>query len=90
MYRVTLRIDGVPAEAGPQAAADITSAFKQRPWQEAAICRYTDGGLTFTSENDFDEDGLATQDELAHEFSGNVTVTWGDDGNLRVLSVEEF
>jgi hypothetical protein len=49
-----------------------------------------DGGVTFTSENDFDENGLATQDEFAHEFAGIVPIYDDDDGNLRVVSVEEF
>jgi hypothetical protein len=90
MYRVKLRIEGVPSAVGMQAALDITEAFKQRTWHDAAVCSYEQGGLTLTSENDFDFNGLATQDELSDEFSANVNVTWEDNGNLSVVSVEEF
>ncbi|MEO7028987.1 MAG: hypothetical protein ABI147_06255 [Acidobacteriaceae bacterium] len=90
MYRVTLRVEGVPPEIGAQAAADITASFKERPWQENAVCAYIDGGLTFISENDFDEEGLATQDEFAHEYSGNVPIFDEDNGNLRIERVESF
>jgi hypothetical protein len=90
MYRVTLRIDRIPPEIGLQAAVDITEGFVSRPWQEKAICSYEDGGLNFKSENDFDDNGLATRDELAHEYSGNVPIFEDDDGNLKVVSVEKF
>jgi hypothetical protein len=90
MYRVMLRIERVPEEVGPKAAIDIAESFKLRPWQESVVCLYELGGLTFISENDFDHDGLATQDELAAEFSGNVLAEWEDDGNLAVVLVEEF
>ncbi len=90
MYRVVLRVDRVPPEVGLEAAIDITEAFKIRLWHQNATCSYEDGGLTFTSENDFDVNGLATLDELSDEFSANVVVNWDDDGNLRVVRVEEF
>ena len=90
MYRVILRVERVPSDIGVEAARDITEGFKERPWQEKATCLYQGGGLTFTSENDFDESGLATQDEFAHEFSANVPVFPDDDANLRIVSVEEF
>jgi hypothetical protein len=72
MYRVILRVERVPPEIGVKAAADISANFQQRPWHSKAICCYVDGGLTFESENDFDDNGLATQDEFSEEFSGNV------------------
>jgi len=90
MYRVKLRIEGIPPAIGTQAALDITEAFKQRTWHSVAACSYEEGALTFISENDFDDNGLATQDELSDEFSANVNVTWEDNGNLSVVSVEEF
>jgi len=90
MYRVKLRIEGVPPEVGPQAASDIAEGFKERPWHDTAICTYDEGGLMFISENDFDFNGLVTVDELSDEFSANVRMTWEHDGNLRIVSVEEF
>ena len=90
MYRVTLRIERVPGDIGPQMAADITDGFKERTWHEKVICSYEDGGLTLTSENDFDDNGLATQDELSDEFSANLLRSHDNDGNLQVVSVEEF
>jgi len=89
MYRVIIRIERVPSEIGPQGAIDITEGFKRRPWHKTAVCVYEDGGFTFTSENDFDEDGLATRDELAHEFS-NIPIFADDDGNMRITKVETF
>jgi hypothetical protein len=90
MYRVILRIERVPSDIGPQMAADITHGFKGRTWHEKAICSYEDGGLTLTSENDFDFNGLATQDEFSDEFSANLARSYDNDGNLRVVSVSEF
>jgi hypothetical protein len=90
MYRVILRIERVPNDIGPQMALGITDGFKQRPWHEKVICSYEDGGLTLTSENDFDSDGLATQDEFSDEFSANLIGSYDNDGNLRVVSAEEF
>jgi hypothetical protein len=89
MYRVILRVERVPPDIGPQAAIDIMEGFKERPWHEKAICSYEDGGLSFISENDFDTDGLATQDEFAHEFA-NVPIFEEDDGNLRIVRAEIF
>jgi hypothetical protein len=89
MYRVIIRIENVPPEIGLQGALDITEGFKQRPWHQTAICVYEKGGLTFTSENDFDADGLATGDELSHEFA-DLPSFEDDDGNMRVTKVEIF
>ena len=90
MYRVILRVERIPNDIGPQAAIDLTESFKERPWQQTPFCSYEDSGLTFTSENDFDEDGFATQEEFAHEFSGIVPIFEDDDGNLRIVRVEVF
>lgn len=90
MYRVILRVERVPDDIGPQMATDITDGFKERTWHEKVVCSYEDGGLTLTSENDFDDNGLATLDEFSDEFSANLLRSYEDDGNLRVLSVEEF
>jgi len=89
MYRVVLRIESVPPDVGSEAAADITDGFKQRPWHQKAICSYVDGGLTLTSENDFDENGLATLDEFSDEYCANI-VQYENSGGLSVVSVESF
>ena len=90
MYRVTLRVERVPNDIGPQMATDITDGFKDRTWHEKAICSYEGGGLTLTSENDFDFNGLGTEDEFSDEFSANLLRSYDNDGNLRIVSVEEF
>jgi hypothetical protein len=90
MYRVILRIERVPSEIGVPTAKGISEAFKERTWHEKVVCVYEDGGLTLTSENDFDFNGLATQDELSDEFSANVTADYDDDGNMSLVRVEEF
>lgn len=89
MFRIVLRVENVPVEIGATAATYLTTAFLERPWQKHVRCVYERGGLTFTAENDFDENGLATQDEFAHEFA-NVPIFDEDDGNLSVVSIEEF
>jgi hypothetical protein len=81
-YRVALACDGVPAEAGAQAATDITEEFKRRPWHRNVVCRWDRHALILQAENDFDPEGLALIDEfsdaistcIANDFDGNISV----------------
>jgi hypothetical protein len=89
MFRVTLICEDVPLSEGAQAAIDITENFVlHRPHHTSALCTWTGSALVLVVENDFDDNGLATQDEFSDEISGAVAS--GFDGDLKVLSVTEF
>src|SRR6185436_4755130 len=66
MFRVTLICDGLPASAGGRAARDITKEFADsRQWHSRVTCEWDGTRLILRSENDFDETGQATLDELS-------------------------
>jgi hypothetical protein len=87
-YRVTLACDGVPADAGAQAATDITDEFKQRPWHQNVTCEWDGRSLILEAENDFDARGLALMDEFSDAISACVREHF--DGDIRVVSNEEI
>jgi hypothetical protein len=87
MFRVVLTCDGVPVQAGPQAAIDITGEFAtHRPWHQNVTCRWDSLNkcLVLQADNDFDNNGLALMDE----FSDAITAYIKDagDGEIRVVS----
>ena len=65
MFRIVLTCDGVPKEAGAQAATDITEEFTHRPWHLNAECRWDGERLTFRADNYFDSNGEALLDEFS-------------------------
>jgi hypothetical protein len=86
---VTLICEDVPIAEGAQAALDITQNFAlHRPHHTKAVCTWNGSALLLVVENDFDDNGLATQDEFSDEISGAVASAF--DGDLKVLSVVEF
>ncbi len=84
-YRIILSCDGVPVDAGPQAAIDISEEFTHRPWHENAGCRWDGTFLLLAAENDFDAEGLALLDEFSDAIAGCITD--GFNGSIRVLSI---
>ena len=82
LYRVAFVCDGVPAEAGAQAAIDITEEFKRRPWHHNVVCRWDGHVLILQAENDFDREGLALIDESSDAIS--ACIANGFDGNISV------
>ena len=89
MYRIILTCEGVPTGEGAQAAADITSEFQERrTWHENTLCSWDGFNLILKLENDYDENGLAAQDEFSDCISAYITQ--GVDGDIRVQSVVVF
>lgn len=84
-YRIVLACHGVPAESGPQAAADIAEEFTHRPWHENVQCTYEDSCLLLTAENDYDAQGLALMDEFSDAISACTTADFGY--GLRLVSI---
>ena len=87
-YRVVLVCTGVPANAGAQAALDITEEFTHRPWHHNAVCRWDGHVLILQAENDFDPNGVALTDEFSDAISANIS--GGFDGDIRVQSTESI
>ena len=88
MYRIILSADGIRKEVGTQAAKDIAEAFAARPWHKNVTCMWDEANqaLLVEAENEYDNDGLALQDEFSDEISANIKNA--GDGNLRVISIE--
>jgi hypothetical protein len=87
-YRVVLACDGVPVQAGPQAAIDITQEFTHRPWHENVVCMWNGSALILQAENDFDSDGLALMDEFSDAISAYIADCF--DGDIRLVSSARF
>jgi hypothetical protein len=86
MYRIVLVCRGVPAEIGPEAAADITAEFREcRTWHENVICTWADGLLVQQAENDCDEQGLALSDEFSDCICAYTPATF--DFEIEIESV---
>ena len=84
VYRVVLCCDGVPPDAGPQAAIDITEEFTHRPWHKGVVCSWDGHALVLQADTDFDTEGLAVMDEFSNAIT--ACVAGGFDGSIRVLS----
>ena len=81
MYSVTLFCVGLPATAGEEAAIDIAREFAEhRTWHSRVTCEWDGTRLILVSENDFDEAGLATLDELGDCIDAYVA----DPGESRI------
>ena len=88
MYRVVMICEGVPERSGHQAALDITQEFKARPHHNKATCSWSGSVLRLEVENDYDENGLATQDEFSDAISACVMEAF--DGDIVIESIVEF
>lgn len=87
-YRVVVRCQGLPPDAGMEAAKNITAGFSKRKWHRKAVCSWDGKCLTLAVENEFDREGRATLDEFSDEIS--ACVKGGFDGDMRVISATEI
>ncbi|WP_036837134.1 hypothetical protein [Polaromonas sp. CF318] len=88
IYRAVLVCDGVPKDAGSEAAIDIAKEFAEhRKWHANVTCAWDGSRLTLTAENDYDPKGLALLDEFSDCLSAYIT--GGFDGDLKVKSIDE-
>ena len=88
MYRIVLACHGVPKGAGAEAASDIEAEFSQhRKWHQNVQCRWDGLKLVLKVENDYDNDGLALQDEFSDCISAYIA--GGFDGSITVESITE-
>jgi hypothetical protein len=86
MFKITLACSGIDTSVGATAARDIQTEFREhRPWHQDVTCRFEDGSLILCATNDFDEAGLALQDEFSDCLSAYLKEHGSD---LCVLSVE--
>ena len=86
MNRITLECDGVPDQAGAEAARDITEEFRSHyPHEKNVICSWDGKTLRLVAENDYDTEGL----NLMDEFSDNICAYIEPfDGDIRLVSIE--
>jgi hypothetical protein len=87
-FRIVLACDGVPTNAGPLAAVNITEEFTRRPWRQDVTCTWDGQSLILQAENDFDPDGLALIDEFSDAIS--ACIHDGFDGDIRIAAVTEL
>lgn len=86
MFRIILACEGVPGSEGCEAATDITNEFAQhRKWHQNVKCTWDGEILALEAENDFDENGLALQDEFSDCISAYIATPF--DGQLKIVSV---
>ena len=76
-YRIVLACDGIPADRGPEAVADVAEEFTHRPWHEKIECTWSDGSLLLSAENDYDPQGLALMDEFSDAISACTAADFG-------------
>jgi hypothetical protein len=87
-YRIELVCDGVPSDAGGQAAIDIRDEVGHRPWHENVQCKWNGTALFLAAENDYDSEGRALMDEFSDAIA--ACIADGFDGRIRVVSVKEL
>jgi hypothetical protein len=86
VYKVVLSCNGVPREAGAEAATDITKEFAEhRPWHQNVSCTWDGSRLLLSAENDYDPKGCALMDEFSDCISAYIVS--GFDGDIKVESV---
>jgi hypothetical protein len=84
-YRIVLACDGIPTDRVPQAIADIVQEFTHRPWHENVECKWSNGCLLLSAENDFDAQGLALMDEFSDAISACTAADFGY--GIRLVSI---
>lgn len=88
MIRIVFACDGVPADAGPAAAADIEQEFRdhRQPRYTNAVCTFQNGQLLLSCDNDgWDREGRNMLDEFSDCISACIET--GFDGDIRLISV---
>ena len=88
MFIIRMSCDGVPQSFGAQGSVCITEEFAQRTWHTSALCTWNGSSLVLEVENDFDENGSATQDEFSDLISGCIQP--GFDGDITIESISAF
>jgi len=86
-FHIVLACDGVPTDAGPLAAVNITGEFARRPWHQDVTCTWDGQSLILQAENNFDPEGLALMDEFSDAIS--ACIHEGFDGGIRIVAVTE-
>ena len=87
-YRVVLACDGIPDDRGLQAVTDITEEFTHRPWHENVECKWNDGVLFLSAENDYDPKALALMDEFSDAISACLAADFGY--SIRLVSATDL
>jgi hypothetical protein len=88
MYRITLQCEGVPPDAGEEAARDITKAFRDRyPHEHNVVCSYDGQVLKLVAENDHDPEGLNLMDEFSDNICAYVEPF---DGDIMLMGIEKL
>lgn len=88
MFHVVLECEMAESAEPQQAASDITEEFRKRPWHQNVRCTWDGRALQLEADSDYDENGLALQDEFSDAISAYVKDP--GDGDLRVISVTTF
>lgn len=89
MFRVIASCEGIADSEGREAAAEVTNEFAEhRQWHENVKCTWDGKELVLEAEKDFDEEGLALQDEFSDCISAHVAIPF--DGRLKVISVTKI
>ena len=90
LYRVTIVCRGVAEHLAEIAASDIQMNFTMhRRHHQNVSCSFANGKLTLVAENDFDEDGIALQDEFSDCISAFLSET-PEGSDLIVKSIERI
>lgn len=89
MFRIILACEGIPESEGRVAAPGIAGEFAEyRQRHKNVKCAWNGKELVLEAENDFDETGLALQDEFCDCISAYVATPF--DGRLKVVSVTKI
>ena len=86
MFHILLECNGIPVEAGAQAAADIEEEFTHRPWHRNVRCDWDGSRLRLQASNDFDANGLALLDEFSDAICACIVDAQYYD--LRVVEIQ--
>jgi hypothetical protein len=87
-YRIVLACDGIPDDRGLQAAMDVAEEFAHRPWHEIVECKWKDGALLLSAENEYDPKGLALMDEFSDAISACLAADFGY--SIRLVSTTDL
>jgi len=88
MFRIVLACDGVPVEAGEQAAVDIAEEFTHRSWHENVRCRWDGTRLILQADSDVDADGEALCEEFSDVIAACIAPLF--DGSITKVSIDEL
>ena len=90
MFRIILECDAAKLsdEIAEQAAIDIAEEFGHRPWQTNVRCTWASPRLRLETQNDYDNQGLATRDEFSDALAACVAM-YARVGDIRIVSITE-